>query len=150
MIGINVRTKSRFTAKAEYKTKRDMMLTITNAQITEMNSKDVSFELGYTKNNMKLPFKSQGRTIVLKNDVTFRMNVSVSDNVTIQRKVADENRVVNGNLNFQLRPNVSYVVNQKLTLQAYFERNVREPQVTNSYPTATTRFGMQIRYSLAQ
>ncbi|HEY0740377.1 MAG TPA: cell surface protein SprA [Chryseosolibacter sp.] len=150
LIGVNVRTKSRFTAKAEYKTKRDLMVTITNAQITEMNSKDVSFEVGYTKNNVKLPFKSQGRTIVLKNDVTFRMNVSVSDNVTIQRKVADEAKEVNGNLNFQLRPNMSYVVNQKLTLQAYFERNVREPRVTNSYPTATTRFGIQIRYSLAQ
>jgi cell surface protein SprA len=150
LIGINVRTKSRFTAKAEYKTKRDLMVTITNAQITEMNSKDVSFEVGYTKNNVKLPFRSQGRTIVLKNDVSFKMNVSISDNVTIQRKVADDDKVVNGNLNFQLRPNVSYVVNQKLTLQAYFERTVREPQVTNSYPTATTRFGMQIRYSLAQ
>ena len=150
LIGINVRTKGRFSAKAEYKTKRDLMVTITNAQITEMNSKDVSFEIGYTKNNLKLPFKSQGRTIVLKNDVSFKMNVSVTDNITIQRKVADESKVVNGNLNFQLRPNVSYVVNQKLTLQAYFERNVREPQVTNSYPTATTRFGMQIRYSLAQ
>lgn len=150
LIGISVRTKGRFTAKAEYKTKRDLMLTITNAQITEMNAKDVSFELGYTKSGMKLPFKSQGRTIVLKNDVSFKMNVSVTDNITIQRKVADEAKIVNGNLNFQLRPNVSYVVNQKLTLQAYFERNVREPQVTNSYPTATTRFGLQIRYSLAQ
>ncbi|HEY0654317.1 MAG TPA: cell surface protein SprA [Chryseosolibacter sp.] len=150
LIGINVKTKGRITAKAEYKTKRDLMVTITNAQITEMNSKDVSFELGWTKNNVKLPFRAQGRTIVLKNDLSFKLNVSVSDNVTIQRKVADEDKVVNGNMNFQLRPNLSYVVNQKLTLQAYFERNVREPQVTNSYPTATTRFGMQIRYSLAQ
>ena len=150
LIGINVRTKSRLTARAEYKTKRDLALNISNAQVTELNSKDVSFELGYTKNNLKLPFRSQGRTIVLKNDVTFRMNVTVSDSKTIQRKIADLNTITNGNVNFQLRPNVSYVVNQKLTLQAYFERTINEPQITNSYPRTTTRFGIQVRFSLAQ
>lgn len=150
LIGINVRTKSRMTARADYKTKRDLALNISNAQITELTSKDVAFELGYTKNNVKLPFRSQGRTIVLKNDVTFRMNVTVSDSKTIQRKINDINIVTNGNINFQLRPNISYVVNQKLTLQGYFERTINKPQVTNSYPRATTRFGIQVRFSLAQ
>jgi cell surface protein SprA len=150
LIGINVRTKSRFTARAEYKTKRDLALNISNAQVTELNSKDITAEIGFTKNNMKLPFKSQGRTIVLKNDVTFRMNVSISDNKTIQRKIDDLSTVTNGNINFQLRPNISYVVNQKLTVQGYFERNINEPLVTNSYPRSTTRFGIQVRFSLAQ
>lgn len=150
LVGINVRTKSRLTARAEYKTKRDLALNISNAQVTELNSKDVSCEIGFTKNNMKLPFKSQGRTIVLKNDVTFRMNISISDNKTIQRKVDDVSTITNGNINFQLRPNISYVVNQKLTVQGYFERTVNEPLVTNSYPRSTTRFGIQVRFSLAQ
>jgi cell surface protein SprA len=150
LIGINVRTKSRLTAKAEYKTKRDLALNISNAQVTELNSKDVVLELGWTKNNLKLPFKSQGRTIVLKNDVTFRMNLTISNTKTIQRKIEELNTITNGNINFQLRPNISYVVNQKLTLQAYFERTINEPQITNSYPRATTRFGIQLRFSLAQ
>lgn len=150
LIGINVRTKSRLTARAEYKTKRDLALNISNAQVTELNSKDISCEIGFTKNNMKLPFKSQGRTIVLKNDVTFRMNISISDNKTIQRKVDDLSTITNGNINFQLRPNISYVVNQKLTVQGYFERTLNEPLITNSYPRSTTRFGIQVRFSLAQ
>jgi cell surface protein SprA len=150
LVGINIRTKSRLTARAEYKTKRDLALNISNAQVTELNAKDVSFELGFTKNNMKLPFKSQGRTIVLKNDVTFRMNVSVTDSKTIQRKVEELNTITNGNLNFQLRPNISYVVNQKLTIQGYFERSINEPVVTTSFRRATTRFGLQVRFSLAQ
>ncbi|MBT1704646.1 cell surface protein SprA [Fulvivirgaceae bacterium PWU20] len=150
LVGINVRTKRRLTARAEYKTKRDLALNISNAQITELNSKDVSFELGYTKNNMKLPFKSQGRTIVLKNDVTFRMNVTITNSKTIQRKVDELNTITNGNINFQLRPNISYVVNQKLTLQGYFERTINEPVVTTSFRRTTTRFGVQVRFSLAQ
>jgi cell surface protein SprA len=150
LIGINLRTKGRLTARAEYKTKRDLALNISNAQVTELNSKDVTCEIGFTKNDMKLPFKAQGRTIVLKNDVTFRLNISISDNKTIQRKVDDLSTITNGNINFQLRPNISYVVNQKLTVQGYFERTVNEPLVTNSYPRSTTRFGIQVRFSLAQ
>ena len=150
LIGINMRTKSRLTANFQYKTKRDLSMNVSNAQVTELNSKDVSLELGFTKNNMKLPFKSDGRLIVLKNDLTFRLNVTVSDTRTIQRKIAELSTITNGNINFQLRPNISYVVNQKLNLQMYFERTINEPQVSNSYRRATTRFGIQVRFSLAQ
>jgi len=150
LIGISMRTKGRLSANFQYKTKRDLSLTVSNAQITEMNSKDFSFELGYTKNNMKLPFKTQGRTVVLKNDVTFRMNLTVGNTKTIQRKIDELNIITNGNINFQLRPNISYVVNQKLNIQLYFERTINEPQVSNSYRRATTRMGAQIRFSLAQ
>ncbi len=150
LIGINVRTKGRVTANLQYKTKRDLALTVSNAQITELNSKDVSFELGFTKNNMKLPFKSQGRTVVLKNDVTFRLNTAIGNTKTIQRKIGEDDQVTNGNINFQLRPNISYTVNQKLMLQMYFERNINEPLISISSRRATTRFGVQIRFSLAQ
>jgi cell surface protein SprA len=150
LIGVNVRTKNRLTVRADYKTKRDLALNVSNAQVTEAISKDVSFELGYTKNNMRLPIKSQGRTLVLKNDVTFRMNLTVSDSKTIQRKIDELNAVTAGNINFQLRPNISYIVNQKLSIQMYFERTVNDPAISSSFRRATTRFGGQIRFSLAQ
>jgi cell surface protein SprA len=150
LIGINVRTKNRLTVRADYKTKRDLALNVSNAQITEAISKDVSFELGYTKNNMRLPIRSQGRTVVLKNDVTFRMNLTVTDSKTIQRKIDELNAVTAGNINIQLRPNISYIVNQKLSIQMYFERTVNDPAISSSFRRATTRFGGQIRFSLAQ
>jgi len=150
LFGVNVRTKSRVNANLQYKTKRDLMLNVSNAQITEMNSRDVSFELGFTKNNMALPFKSQGKRIVLKNDVNFRLNMTVGNTRTIQRKIDELATITNGNMNVQLRPNVSYTVNQKLTVQLYFERNINEPQISSSPRRATTRAGAQIRFSLAQ
>ncbi|MFZ1807488.1 MAG: cell surface protein SprA [Cyclobacteriaceae bacterium] len=150
LIGINVRTKKKLTMRFEYKTKRDLALNISNAQITELNSKDWSVELGYTKNNMKMPWRSQGRVLTIKNDLTFRLNMSITNNRTIQRKIEDVNTITNGNINFQLRPNVSYVVNQKLNIQFYVDRNVNEPLVSNSYRRSTTRVGFKILFNLAQ
>src|SRR5690606_8844304 len=148
--GINIRSKSRVSANLQYRTKRDLALNISNAQTTEPNSEDISFELGYTKNNVKLPFKSQGRTVVLKNDVTFRLNLTVSDTKTLQRKIGEEGTITNGNINFQLRPNINYVLNEKLTVQAYFERTVNEPLISSSYRRSTTRFGIKVNFNLAQ
>ncbi|MBS1543526.1 MAG: cell surface protein SprA, partial [Bacteroidetes bacterium] len=150
LVGISVRTKSKMTLRFEYKTKRDLSLNISNAQITEMTAKDWSFEFGYIKNNMKLPFKDQGRIITLKNDINFRLNMSVTNNQTIQRKIDEVNTITNGNINLQIRPNISYAINNKLNIQAYVDRNVNDPLVTNSYRRATTRVGFKLLFNLAQ
>lgn len=150
LIGINLRTKKRLNLRFDFKTKRDLALNISNAQVTELNSRNWSVEVAYTKNNMKLPFKSQGRTITLKNDITFRLNISVTNNRTIQRTIDEVNTITNGNINVQIRPNVQYVVNQKLNLQFYVDRNVNDPLVTSSFRRATTRAGFKLVFNLAQ
>jgi len=150
LIGVNIKTKSKLTMRFEYKKKRDVSLTVSNAQVTELNNKEWTMEVGFTKNNMKLPFKDQGRIITLKNDLTFRMTLSVTNNRIIQRKINDISTVTSGNINFQLRPNINYVVNQKLNIQFYVDRNVNDPLVTNSYRRATTQIGTKIIFNLAQ
>jgi len=150
LVGVNFRTKSKLNVRFEYKTKRDLALNISNSQVTELNSKDWSIDLGYTKANMKLPFKDNGRVITLKNDVTFQLNMSIANNRTIQRKIEEVNTITNGNINFQLRPNVSYLINQKLRIQGYLERTINEPLVTNSFRRSTTRGGLKIIFNLAQ
>lgn len=150
LIGVNVRTKTRLTGRFEYRTERNLALNLNNAQITELNSKDFALELGYTKAGFKLPFRVQGRDVVLDNDLTFRLTMAVKDTETIQRKIDEDNTVTNGNLNFQLRPTVSYVLNDKLQVQLYYTRTVNDPKVTNSYKRTTTEMGTQIRFNLAQ
>ena len=150
LIGINMRTKSKLNVRFEYKMKREISLTVSNAQVTELNNKEWTMEIGYTKNNMKLPFKDKGRVITLKNDFTFRMTMSVGNNRIIQRKIDDVSTITSGAINFQLRPNVNYVVNQKLNIQLYVDRTVNDPLVTNSYRRSTTQVGVKLLFNLAQ
>jgi len=118
-------------------------------QLPSLRSNDFNFEFGFTATNAKVPFKVQGRTVRLKNDITFRFNFTIRDTRTVQRKIDEINTVTSGNLNIQLRPTVSYVLNQKLNLQVYFERNVNEPRVSNSFKRSNTGFGVQVRFSLS-
>ncbi len=150
LIGINIRTKTRLTARIEYRKERNLALQLSNSQITEMRSNDFSIDFGYTKSDWKIPFRVQGRTVTLKNDITFRMNFTIRDTESIQRKIEEEATVTQGNINIQLRPTISYIVNDRLNIQAFFERTINEPRVSSSFKRASTAAGIQVRFSLSQ
>ncbi|BDD02769.1 T9SS outer membrane translocon Sov/SprA [Aureibacter tunicatorum] len=157
LIGIDLRTKSKISARVEYSLERNVALSISNAQVAEMNSNDISFDFGYTKAGLKLPFKFGGRTVVLDNDLTLRMKFTVRDTQSVQRRIkegegesVEEDVITSGNVNYQVRPTLSYLVNQRLNLQMYYEHTINEPKVSQQFKRTTSSFGVQVRFSLAQ
>jgi len=155
LIGITFRTKKKLSFNFDYTTSRNVSLQVSNAQINEVKTKGLRIGVGYTKAGIKLPFGFKpGVKPILKNDVTFKMDVTVQDTRTVQRSLDSDdgveglNTVTGGNLNFQLRPNLSYVVNKRLNLQMYFERTINEPKISSSFRTANTAFGFRLRFSL--
>ena len=150
LIGINIRTKGSLAGRISYDRERSLSLNMSNAQVTELTSQGVTVNLGYTKKGLKLPFKVQGRTITLENDMTFNMAVGFKDTKTVQRRIEEDNTITNGNINFQVRPTVDYRVNERLNVQTYFARTINEPRITSSFRRTTTEFGVQVRYNLAQ
>ncbi|MEP4094142.1 cell surface protein SprA [Reichenbachiella sp.] len=150
LIGINIRTKSKLTSKIEYKKERSLSLNLSNSQITEIKSNDVAFDFGLTKSKMKIPFKIKGRTVTIDNDIQFRFTFTVRDTKTVQRKIDDVQTVTNGNINYQIRPTLSYVANQKLNITMYFEKNINQPKVSSQFNRSSSAFGIQMRFSLAQ
>ena len=57
---------------------------------------------------------------------------------------------LNGNYNFQLRPNINYTVNNRVNLIIYYDRVVNKPIVSNSFPRYSSSFGARLRLSLNQ
>lgn len=149
LIGVNIRTKNNITARVELKKDRNLSLNVSNAQITETRGQDFVLDFGYTNDSFKLPFKLNGRTVTLDNTINFKLNMTLRDTETIQRKIEGDSQVTNGNKNFQLRPSFTYKINNQLDLSFYFERTVNQPKVS-SFKTSSTAFGTQLRFSLAQ
>jgi len=150
LIGVNIRTKGRLTSRISYDRERSLSLNLSNAQVTELRSQAITFTFGFTKDKFKLPFRVQGRTVTLENDITFNLAMSFKDTKTVQRKIDNDNTITNGNVNFQARPTLDYRVNERLNIQLYFNRTINNPLVTSSFRRTTTEFGTQIRFNLAQ
>ncbi|WP_229313118.1 cell surface protein SprA [Larkinella terrae] len=162
LLGITFRTQSKISGGLEYNQDRSVALNLSNAQVAELSNKDITFRFGFTKTNFKVPFKINGAYKRLKNDLTFNCNLTFRDTRTVQRKFDDssttptnvngvgEQIITAGNVNFQLRPQVSYVVSRRLNVQVYFDRTFNDPLVSNSYRRATTAGGVQVRFNLAE
>ncbi len=148
LLGINMRTKSNMNIRIDYKTDRNLSLNLSNAQVTETRNQDVGLDFGWTKANLKLPWRIQGRTVTIENDVMLRLNMTIRDQKSTQRKIEEEDVITNGNRGFQIRPSIGYKLNQSLDITAYFDRSITNPRV-GSFRRATTTFGFQLRFSLS-
>ncbi len=148
LVGVNAITKSRISLRLEYNQDRSVGLNLANSQVAEVANKDLTFAVGFTKANMLIPFKINGRLVRLPNDLRFNMNLTIRDTRTLQRKLDAETVVTQGFINFQFRPQITYSVSDKLSVTAYFDRMMNNPLVSNSFFRSTIAGGFQIRYSL--
>ena len=146
LLGVNMKTKKNVTIKLEYRKTRDINLSLSNFQVTELGNNEVVIGLGFTKANYKIPFT---KDFVLKNDLTFRFDTRISDTKTTQRTLEGLNSVTSGNLLISIKPNISYVANQRLNLQFYFDHTINSPKVSNSFYRTNTLFGIQVRFTLS-
>lgn len=148
LIGINARTKSGASFRLDINRTREIGLNLANAQITEARSSDVIIGLGFEKRNIRLPFRdAEGQQVILQNATSFRIDFTIRDSKTFQRRINEETVITSGNYNFQLRPNISYKVNKNLNVAFYFERLINTPATTLSFPRKNTNVGFQLRYS---
>lgn len=161
LLGINFATKGGLTIRLDYNKDRDLSLNLSNAQLSEMNSQAVESTVGYRKKGLKMPWKSQGKPVILKNEVDLNLTLRIRDTKTIQRKLDNPNAlnpqenanpavVTAGNFNFQIRPVVSYVFDKQLTLAMYFEHTINNPYVSSSFMRTSTSAGIQLRYNITQ
>ncbi|MBY0427296.1 MAG: cell surface protein SprA, partial [Cytophagales bacterium] len=155
LAGINFRTKKNLTGRFEYRQGRNLALNITNRQITEQQNKDFVIGIGYSKSNLRLPFRLNGREITLKNEAIFRLDFTYRDSKTVQRILDDPSGgpgiqiVTQGSENFQIKPNISYQVSQRLNIQIYYDHTITVPRVSNSFLRVNIAFGIQLRFSLS-
>ena len=162
LLGVEFRTQSKITARMEYNRDRTVALNLSNSQVAELFNQDVTVNIGFTKNNVPLPFKINGVKKKLKNDMTMQLGMTFRDTRSIQRKFGEEiivngvtqtvseNTPIAGNINFQLRPTINYMVNNRLSLQFYFDRMFNDPLVSNTFYRASTSGGVQIKFNLAE
>ena len=168
LVGVNFQTVSRATGRLEYRTDRSIILNTTNAQVTELLTNEIVVGFGYATNSLKLPFRVGGEQRVLKNSLTARLDLSIRDNIAVQRSILDvvdpgtgaptvdrpegrpEGQVTNGSKTLQLRPTIDYLLNTRLNLQFYYSQTVTTPKVENAFRNTTSEGGIQLRYSLTQ
>ena len=148
LVGVQFITNKDLQFKVNYNRSRQVVLGLSNPQVNETISENISLEINFSKLRLKTPFKIRGKSRTLKNDLDFRFRVIFNNTKIVQRKFKQPAVTTAGNLNLQIKPTISYKLNQWGNLQFYFEYTLFNPYVSSSYPRRTTSAGIQLRISL--
>jgi cell surface protein SprA len=149
-IGVQFTTKKNISGRLEYNQERNVALNVSNSTIAELSNRDFVFGVGYKKNKLKLPFRINGETITLKNDVMVRLDWTIRDSGLLQRKLEDGTSLITqGNFNNIFRYTVDYQFNKNVQAKFYIDYSKNDPKTTISYLRTQRIIGIQLRFNLA-
>lgn len=147
LLGVDITLNNDLMAKFEYKKDRNIGLGLSNAQVTEIKGTELTIGTGYTWKNLLIPVKINNKPVA--NDLILRLDISMRDNKTVIRKIAEEiNQPTAGQKIISIKFSASYQLTDKFVVRAYFDRVVNKPFISTSYPTANTNSGIALRFQL--
>ena len=147
LIGMSARFKNNMTANLEYRKSRSLSLSLLNSQLAQQNENILVFGWGYHAKNFRFPFGIlSGKQ---DNDVNFKIDFSLQDNKTlIYRADVQAAEVSSGAQNITVRPSIDYVINQRFNLNIFYDSNITRPYTSQTFNTAFTNFGINLKLLL--
>ena len=148
LMGFDATLTNSMLLKVEYNRDRNLSLSLTNYQVTEIRGKEYVIGTGYRFKNVKFPFTIGGNSP--KSDLNLRVDLSLRDNFTVIRKIEEvQNQVTAGQNILSIKTSADYVLNERLNVRAFYERVLNTPVITTSFPSANTNLGISLRFTLA-
>lgn len=148
LLGIDMRLKNNMTANVEYRKSRSMSLSLSNSQLASQKDQAFVVGFGYRTSDFRFPF-GLFKSVNLKNDLNFKLDVAVRDNKTVIYRADVENPEISaGSKNITFRPSIDYVLNQRFNIRLYYDSNVTQPYTSQTFTTAFTNFGINLRFTI--
>ena len=138
-------------ANVEFKRDRTLSFNLTNGQLNETVGVEYVIGGGYRIKDVPLRIGPPGgRKRLIKSDLNLKADVTIRDNKVVSRKIdPEENIITSGFITIKVSVYADYVINQRLNVRLFYERNVNEPKISNSFRTANSNFGVRVQFTLA-
>lgn len=154
LIGIDVGLHNSMTFNFQFRKSRNMTLSFTNNQLTEVNGREIVIGAGYRIKNLSfniVPLGGNGKKTNIKNDLILKLDLGFKRDITVLRRIDENNNQISaGQDKINIYFTADYTFSQRLSAQFFFKRDSSNPFVSNSFKNATTFAGLTIRFSLAQ
>ena len=158
LLGFDMMFVNQLQGKFEYSKSRQLSLSLNDFQLSEVRSTELVIGAGYRKKGLKMPFGlklpnflSKNNSDKLDNEINFRFDMRIRDNVTANSRLdQDNNFATGGSKEISITPTIDYFINNRINIKFYYDRRRVKPYISSSAPTTNTRGGIQIRISLSQ
>jgi cell surface protein SprA len=158
LVGVDVMLTNQMQFKVDYTKQRTLSLSLVDFQLSETRSTEFAIGAGFRKRGMKLlgglklpKFLSKEGSSKLDNEINFRLDFKIRDNVTVNNRL-DQNSTLptGGSKEITITPTIDYFLNNRVNIKLYFDQRRVNPYISSSAPITNPRAGVQVRVSLAQ
>lgn len=147
LISMDMVWANNLTTHWDINRRRDVSLSLVNAQLSETSGNEIVLGLGYRFGNLPIFLKSKQ----LNNDINVQFDFSIRKNNTIIRRITENvDQLTAEEKVMSIKVSADYTFNNRLNLRLFYDRKVDTPYLSLSYPTTNTNFGLSIRYTLMQ
>ena len=158
LVGFDMTFTNQLQAKFEYTKTRQLSLSLNDYQLSEVRSTEYVIGAGYRKKGLKLlgglrlpSFLSKNKSSKLDNEINFRIDFRIRDNITSNSRLdQDNNFATGGSKEISISPTIDYFLSNKVNIKLYYDQRRIKPYISSSAPSTNTRAGIQIRISLSQ
>jgi cell surface protein SprA len=163
LVGIDMMFTNQLQAKFEYSKTRQLSLSLIDFQLSEVRTTEFVIGAGWRKRGMKNPLSfigikwpkflrgKDGDGKKLENEINFRLDFRIRDNVTANSRLdQDNNFATGGSKDITISPSIDYFLNNRVNIKLYFDQRRVNPYISSSAPIVNTRAGLQVRISLTQ
>lgn len=153
LINLDVTFQNSLLAKFEIKKSRNLSLSFSNNQLTELTSEEYVIGAGYRFKEVPISFArlSGGTGKTFKSDVNIKADFSIKNDRTVLRSIdSDLDQVSAGEKVTTIKFSINYELSKTLTMELFFDKITRNPFLPSRFRTSDTRGGIKLRFSLAQ
>jgi cell surface protein SprA len=141
-------------ASAEMKRSRNISLSFSNNQLTEITSNEFIVGLGYRIKGIRFNISGAmggGKATKTNSDLNLKLDFSIRKNKTVLRRVdQDINQISVGQQVMTLNFSADYNLSARFNVRFYFDKVINTPYVSNQYRTSNTKGGIALRFTLGQ
>jgi cell surface protein SprA len=140
--------KNSISLSFEYKKDRTLSLGLTSKTLTEIAGREIVGGAGYRLRDLTLgSAKIKGKPI--KSDLNLKVDLSFRKNQTIIRRIVEQVSQPTGGTNIiSIKVSADYVISERISIRAFYDRIINKPVISNTFPTANTNAGVSIRLTL--
>ena len=149
LFDIDVTWINNLTTRIEYRKMRNITMSLTNNQTTEMYNNEASLGVGYRFENMKLFIKTKTSSKMMNNDLNLRADITYGKNKTVLRKLVESNmQLTAGQDALSFKFSADYNLSEVFLVRLFYDRIVNSPYISNAYRTTNSNLGVSFRFTL--
>ena len=151
LINVNITWMSDFTTMGDIKRTRNLNLSFANNQLTETLSNEYTLGVGYRFTQMNLIIKTKNSQKAYSNDLDLRADLTYRKNKTTLRQLdSDQDQLTAGQSSFSIKTYAEYRLSDRFQMRVFFDKNLNNPYVNNTFKTSNTNIGVSFKFTLAQ